>query len=88
MLRRYLFREIVAPFLAWAGLLFVLFFGYAATGAVVGILGWGKPPKQALATAGVGDIHGETLDDGGDDLHEIDDSDDAEGAGREEPLVP
>lgn len=66
-------------------MLFVLFFGYAATGAVVGILGWGKTPKTELATAGSG---GDINDDGGDDLHEIDDSDDAEGAGREEPLVP
>lgn len=61
-------------------MLFILFFGYAATGAVFGILNWGKPPKQAALVTAV------DLDqDGGDDLHEAVESDENE---DEEPLLP
>jgi CDP-diacylglycerol--serine O-phosphatidyltransferase len=61
-------------------MLFILFFGYAATGAVFGILNWGKPPKQAALVTAV------DLDqDGGDDLHEAIESDENE---DEEPLLP
>ena len=60
-------------------MLFILFFGYAATGAVFGILNWGKPPKEALA-ADSGDFD----QDGGDDLHEAVDGDE----GDEEPQLP
>lgn len=42
-------------------MLFVLFMGYAVLGAVVGILGWGKPPKNMPHEP----LHAE-----GDDLHE------------------
>jgi len=42
-------------------MLFVLFMGYAILGAVVGILGWGQPPKN---------LPMEPLHAGGDDLHE------------------
>lgn len=63
-------------------MLFVLFFGYAASGAVVGILGWGKPSKQDQVAPEIGEV----AEDGGDDLHEIDDSDD--GTDQGEPLVP
>lgn len=60
-------------------MLFVLFFGYAATGAVFGILNWGKPPKNAEAVAAV-----DLQEDGGDDLHE----EIEEGEGDEEPQLP
>jgi len=61
-------------------MLFILFFGYAATGAVFGILNWGKPPKQAALATGL------DLDpDGGDDLHEEIDGEDNE---DEEPQLP
>jgi CDP-diacylglycerol---serine O-phosphatidyltransferase len=46
-------------------MLFVLFMGYAVLGAVVGIFGWGKPPKaHAMDT-----LHLQTTGEG-DDLHE------------------
>jgi hypothetical protein len=60
-------------------MLFILFFGYAATGAVFGILNWGKPPKN-VDTLGM-----DLVADGGDDLHEPVDSDENE---DEEPLLP
>lgn len=44
-------------------MLFVLFMGYAAVGAVFGILGWGKPPKPLPIEP---NVSGED----GDDLHE------------------
>jgi CDP-diacylglycerol--serine O-phosphatidyltransferase len=61
-------------------MLFVLFFGYAATGAVFGILNWGKPVREEGLGSGM------DLDqDGGDDLHEPVDSDENE---DEEPQLP
>lgn len=59
-------------------MLFVVFFGYAATGAVFGFLGWGKPPKQKPLILPPDVDH-----EGGDDLHEVDETED-EG----EPGVP
>ncbi len=44
-------------------MLFALFFAYAALGAIFGILGWGKPPKNIP-------IMTVTSSEGGDDLHE------------------
>ena len=68
-------------------MLFILFFGYAATGAVFGVLRWGKAPldEPALASA-----NGASLpeDDGGDDLHEVDDSDDGDDRNQNEPNIP
>jgi CDP-diacylglycerol--serine O-phosphatidyltransferase len=61
-------------------MLFILFFGYAATGAVFGFLNWGKPPKKPALVNAI-----DLDDDGGDDLHEEIEGDEIE---DEEPLLP
>ena len=53
-------------------MLFVVFMGYATLGAVFGILGWGRPPKQNPI------IEAADLEVDGDDLHEEVDDDDEE----------
>jgi CDP-diacylglycerol--serine O-phosphatidyltransferase len=53
-------------------MLFVLFMSYAAAGAIFGILGWGRPPKQTPVIE-------VTTSEGGDDLHEEFDPDDETG---------
>ncbi|MEK7358692.1 MAG: CDP-diacylglycerol--serine O-phosphatidyltransferase [Bdellovibrionota bacterium] len=58
-------------------MLFVVFMGYATLGAVFGILGWGRPPKQNPI------IEAADLEVDGDDLHEEVDDDDE---GPEEPV--
>jgi CDP-diacylglycerol--serine O-phosphatidyltransferase len=47
-------------------MLFALFMSYAVLGAIVGILGWGKPPKDALDPS----YEPMTASGHGDDLHE------------------
>lgn len=61
-------------------MLFVVFMSYAVLGAVFGILGLGKPPKNHTGHGGLhGGLHEGPLHEDGDDLHELhDDNEDEE----------